>query len=655
MLLLLLTLPAVVQAQFNYIITNGTVTITRYTGLGSAVTIPSAIEGLPVTTIGRMAFYSIGVTTVTIPNTVTNIGSIAFYGCNRLTAIDIPNGVTSIEDQTFEYCTSLTNITIPSNVTSIGDDAFASCSRLASITIPSSVTSIGVAAFAECSSLTSVTIPSNVTSIGDVAFEDCTGLTNAIIGNSVSYIGDGAFVYCRCLASVTIGNSVTYIGDRAFYECTSLTSAAIPNSVTRIGYETFAVCGLTNITIPNSLTNVPDYAFAWCDNLASITIPNSIMSIGVAAFTSCAVTNITIPSSVTSIGQGAFSDCSRLTSITIPSSVTMIASGAFGRCTSLTTVMLPNNVTSIGAVAFANCTSLTNFTVPSSVISIGDHAFASCTGLNGVYFQGNAPSLGLNPFDGDSHCTIYYFAWTMGWGPTFGGRPTSLLVVPPAIQTPPQTQTTEAGSEVELRVEAHASPLPAYQWFFNGTPRLNWTNSVLQLAGVQYSQAGVYTVVVTNTAGSATSPPALLSVIPMVERKRVPGINVMGEAGSTYHLDCAEALGPSVDWFNLGKVTLAEASQFYFDLTSPLPHQRFYRAWQSGAGAPPALNLHFVPSLTLAGTIGSSVRVDYIDQFGPIDAWVTLATVTLTNTTQLYFDTSVIGQAARLWRIVPVP
>jgi hypothetical protein len=65
--------------------------------------------------------------------------------------------------------------------------------------------------------------------------------------------------------------------------------------------------------------------------------------------------------------------------------------------------------------------------------------------------------------------------------------------------------------------------------------------------------------------------------------------------------------------------------------------------------------LHIVPAITLTGNIGSKVRLDYINQFGPIDAWVTLATVTLTNTSQLYFDASRIGQPARLWRIVPVP
>jgi hypothetical protein len=103
-------------------------------------------------------------------------------------------------------------------------------------------------------------------------------------------------------------------------------------------------------------------------------------------------------------------------------------------------------------------------------------------------------------------------------------------------------------------------------------------------------------------------------------------------------------------------VPLASASQFYFDLSVPRPPQRFFRAWQTGASdVLPALDLHMVPAITLTGGIGSSVRLDYINQFGPIDAWDTLAAVALTNISQLYFDTSTIGQPSRLYRVVPVP
>ena len=104
-LLLLLTLPTVVQAQFNYKTSHGAITITKYTGTGGAVTIPSTINNLPVTAIGTNAFASCAtVTSVTIPNTVTNIGDYAFYSCTSLTSAPIPNSVTTIGNSAFQGC-----------------------------------------------------------------------------------------------------------------------------------------------------------------------------------------------------------------------------------------------------------------------------------------------------------------------------------------------------------------------------------------------------------------------------------------------------------------------------------------------------------------------------------------------------------------------
>jgi hypothetical protein len=103
-------------------------------------------------------------------------------------------------------------------------------------------------------------------------------------------------------------------------------------------------------------------------------------------------------------------------------------------------------------------------------------------------------------------------------------------------------------------------------------------------------------------------------------------------------------------------MTLSNSSQFCFDLATPLPPQRFYRAWQMGTpGVIPSLNLNFVPAITLTGDVGDLLQLDYINQFGPIDAWVMLDTITLTNTSQLYFDVSAIGQPPRLYQIVPQP
>ena len=109
------------------------------------------------------------------------IGYCAFWGCSGLTSVTIPSSVTEIGPFAFSDCRSLTCVTIPSSITKIGDNAFSGCSGLTSVTIPSSVTEIGSSAFSGCSGLTSVTIPSSVTKIGDNAFSGCSGLTSVYV------------------------------------------------------------------------------------------------------------------------------------------------------------------------------------------------------------------------------------------------------------------------------------------------------------------------------------------------------------------------------------------------------------------------------------------------------------------------------------------
>ncbi len=103
-------------------------------------------------------------------------------------------------------------------------------------------------------------------------------------------------------------------------------------------------------------------------------------------------------------------------------------------------------------------------------------------------------------------------------------------------------------------------------------------------------------------------------------------------------------------------MVLTNASQFYFDPEALAQAPRFYRAMHTNPPVPPVgLGIQLIPAITLTGSVGSSVRMDYINRIGPIDAWVKLDTVILTTTSQLYHDVSALGQPPRLYRLVQVP
>lgn len=253
--------------DFTFDATTGT--IKKYNGNDAVVNIPSEINGTPVTTIGNAAFRDSSVTSVTIPDSVTEIGANAFAGCTNLTSVNyiggdwskltIQSGNPAVEDaakdaaneQLFDFEFILNNTAVI---------VIRYKGTAADVTIPSRykgkpVTVIDPVAFYNNSAVTSVTIPDSVTAIPDYAFGFCSQLTNISIPNSVTFIGFSAFNSCTSLKSITLPSSLSTIQSYAFYNCGNLKTIRIPVSVTSIGNYAFDVCpSLMTVTYPGSKT-----------------------------------------------------------------------------------------------------------------------------------------------------------------------------------------------------------------------------------------------------------------------------------------------------------------------------------------------------------------------------------------------------------------
>ena len=313
------------------------------------IVIPSTYEGLPVTSIGSMAFFNYSsLTGVVIPDSVTSIGASAFFNCSNLTSISVSTdnvNYQSIDGNLYtkdgktlvQYAIgkTATSFIVLDSVTSIGDYAFFNCSSLLRIVMPDSVTSIGDSAFFNCSSLSSLVIPDNVTSIGDDAFFNC-DMTSVVIPDGVTNIGYTAFSDCSNLTSITVstgnvnyqsidGNLYTKDGKTLVQYAIgkTATSFTIPDSVTNIGSSSFEGCSsLMSVVIPNSVTSISEYGFSCCSRLKNVIIPESVTSIGYSAFYNCSsLMSVVIPDSVTSISDAVFNGCSSLKSITFEGTV----------------------------------------------------------------------------------------------------------------------------------------------------------------------------------------------------------------------------------------------------------------------------------------------------------------------------------------------
>ncbi len=267
------------------------------------------------------------------------------------------------------------------------------------------------------------------------------------------------------ITTVVVEEGVTTIGQAAFYQCSNLAELTLPSTLTSIGQHAFSYCAISQLELPDGLLSLGSFK---SNPITELVIPDSVTSICDNAFQECMeLTRVVLPAGLETCGQMVFSGCSQLSQVVMPQvpNLRYFNGGVFSGC-ALTDIdwythsqigyemfssndfvelEIPECVTSVDGFAFSECKTLTKVTVPASVTSLGDVAFAGCTALKEVYFLGDAPMLGVEPFQRLSGITCYYPAdnetWTEEARNTYDGIVTWVAYDPDSGEVDPDQPT----------------------------------------------------------------------------------------------------------------------------------------------------------------------------------------------------------------------
>ena len=400
-----------------------------------AITISDEVNGYKVVKVGRYAFYNAySMTSVVLPQTITEIEDYAFFRCSQLGSFMLPKGVTSLGNFVFLSCGNLTSLsvedgnpiysssegsnviietaankvvigsthaTIPSGVTSIGDNVFNNVNG-GEISIPSTVTTIGNQAFANMYNSTVTVEWDAPIAIDESVFQwSNNNYLRVPEGTKTAYqaaTGWSTFGEDHILEG-RIGETFTVATTEGVEVLYTILSDNTNSKTCQVGYmegewNKTAIDGNSAegiVTIPDEVNGykvvkVGKYAFYNAYRMTSVVLPQTVTEIENYAFANCGLTKFVLPKSVTRIGQSIFQFCSGLTSLTVEGgnpvfsspegSNVIIETAANKVVTGLTHATIPTGVTSIGESAFYNVYGA-EITIPSTVTTIEDEAFAS--------------------------------------------------------------------------------------------------------------------------------------------------------------------------------------------------------------------------------------------------------------------------------------
>ena len=464
------SIPNTVKAIENY-------AFSGCSGLYS-LTIPNSVTRLGLQFIGGTAISSI-----TVPKSVTDCGQSwggAFDKAASLKSVTFQEGMKKIPDficYATDYSSHISSVSMPDTVTEIGARAFQNCRNLKEIRLSASLTGINAYAFYD-SGLTSINIPKTIINIRENSFQNCESLQSVTMNYNDSMvessteapyrykctIGQSAFEGNKNLSNVKLSENVERIENYAFKNCSALGSLALPERVIRLGLQfiegtaissiivpkNVADCGqswggafdkaasLKSVTFQEGMKKIPDficYATDYSSHISSVSMPDTVTEIGARAFQNCRnLKEIRLSASLTGINAYAFYD-SGLTSINIPKTIINIRENSFQNCESLQSVTMNYNDSmvessteapyrykcTIGQSAFEGNKNLSNVKLSENVERIENYAFKNCSALGSLALPESVIRLGLQFIDGTAISSIIVPKNVADCGASWGG------------------------------------------------------------------------------------------------------------------------------------------------------------------------------------------------------------------------------------------